>query len=230
MPIGILKYKQDDGSIIELNPIGVDTEARASATAAKTAADKANTNIGGWETDHPGQTISECATSIENAVEAADAKADTNAAIIGTWAESHPGVTVAAKDAEQDTAIAGRVKTDYLDAKPYAFSPISITHVQPASNDGTTSGLYVTFNMPWLHTANYSRENLSPKFANPVNFYVMNLTDGSVQTVSSSNVVLSASASTNTPYEATFVLFIPTTLNGNNTYLVYSNFVVIEFE
>lgn len=35
-------------------------------TAAQTAADKANTNIGDWETDHPGQTISECATSQEN--------------------------------------------------------------------------------------------------------------------------------------------------------------------
>lgn len=59
MPTGILKYKQDDGSIVELNPAGVDAEARA-------AADKANTNIGSWETDHPGQTISECVTSQEN--------------------------------------------------------------------------------------------------------------------------------------------------------------------
>lgn len=35
-------------------------------TAAQTAADKANTNIGDWETDHPGQSISECVTSQEN--------------------------------------------------------------------------------------------------------------------------------------------------------------------
>lgn len=35
-------------------------------TAAQAAADKANTNIGNWDTDHPGQTISECATSQEN--------------------------------------------------------------------------------------------------------------------------------------------------------------------
>ena len=35
-------------------------------TAAQAAADKANATIGNWETDHPGQTISECATSQEN--------------------------------------------------------------------------------------------------------------------------------------------------------------------
>jgi chromosome segregation ATPase len=38
----------------------------AKITAAQAAADKANANIGDWETDHPGQTISECATSQEN--------------------------------------------------------------------------------------------------------------------------------------------------------------------
>lgn len=35
-------------------------------SAAQAAADRANTNIGNWTTDHPGQTISECATSQEN--------------------------------------------------------------------------------------------------------------------------------------------------------------------
>lgn len=38
----------------------------AKITAAQAAADKANADIGDWETDHPGQTISECATSQEN--------------------------------------------------------------------------------------------------------------------------------------------------------------------
>lgn len=63
-------------------------------TAAQAAADKANTNIGNWETDHPGQTISECATSIENEVAAVDAKADANAANIGDWNTDHPGQTI----------------------------------------------------------------------------------------------------------------------------------------
>lgn len=53
-------------------------------TAAQNAANKANATIGDWETDHPGQTISECATSVENEIAAVDAKADANAANIET--------------------------------------------------------------------------------------------------------------------------------------------------
>lgn len=63
--------------------------------AAQNAANKANTNIGDWETDHPGQTISQCATSVENEIAAVDAKADANAAVIGDWNAEHPGKTIA---------------------------------------------------------------------------------------------------------------------------------------
>lgn len=63
--------------------------------AAQTAADKANTNIGDWETDHPNQTISQCATSLENETAANAAKADANAAVIGDWNAEHPGKTIA---------------------------------------------------------------------------------------------------------------------------------------
>lgn len=66
----------------------------AKITAAQNAANKANATIGDWETDHPGQTISECATSIENEVAAVDAKADANAANIGKWNTEHPGKTI----------------------------------------------------------------------------------------------------------------------------------------
>lgn len=66
----------------------------AKITAAQAAADKANTNIGDWETDHPGQTISECATSLENETAANAAKADANAANIGDWNTEHPGKTI----------------------------------------------------------------------------------------------------------------------------------------
>ena len=38
----------------------------AEIAAVRTAAGQANTKIGNWETDHPGQTISQCATSQEN--------------------------------------------------------------------------------------------------------------------------------------------------------------------
>ena len=66
----------------------------AKITTAQNDANKANTNIGNWETDHPGQTISECATSLENEVEAANAKADANATNIGNWNAEHPGKTI----------------------------------------------------------------------------------------------------------------------------------------
>lgn len=42
--------------------------------AAQAAANKANTNIGDWETDHPGQTISQCVTSLENEQESQEAR------------------------------------------------------------------------------------------------------------------------------------------------------------
>lgn len=41
---------------------------------AQAAADKANTNIGDWETDHTGQTISQCVTSLENEQESQEAR------------------------------------------------------------------------------------------------------------------------------------------------------------
>ena len=67
----------------------------ARITAAQNAANKANTTIGDWETDHPGQTISQCATSVENEIAAVDAKADANTANIGDWNTEHPGKTIA---------------------------------------------------------------------------------------------------------------------------------------
>ena len=70
-------------------------EQDAKITAAQNAANKANTNIGDWETEHPGQTISQCATSLENETAANAAKADANAAVIGDWNTEHPGKTIA---------------------------------------------------------------------------------------------------------------------------------------
>lgn len=63
--------------------------------AVKAASGDVSSIIGNWNTDHPGQTISECATSIENEVAATDAKADANAANIGDWRTSFPDQTIA---------------------------------------------------------------------------------------------------------------------------------------
>ena len=72
---------------------------------AKAAADKANTNIGDWDTDHPGQTISQCATSLENETAANAAKADANAAVIGDWNTGHPGKTIAQAVSDNAAAV-----------------------------------------------------------------------------------------------------------------------------
>lgn len=72
---------------------------------AKAAADKANTNIGDWETDHPNQTISQCATSLENETAANAAKADANAAVIGDWNAQHPGKTIAQAVSDNAAAV-----------------------------------------------------------------------------------------------------------------------------
>ena len=59
----------------------------AKITAAQTAANKANTNIGDWETEHPNQTISQCVISLENEQAATDAKADANSAALANKAD-----------------------------------------------------------------------------------------------------------------------------------------------
>lgn len=90
--------------------------------AAQATADKANTNIGNWETDHPGKTIAQAVTDVSGSIPdvsgfvtettynqgqaAQDAKitAAQNAAnkantTIGDWETKHPGMTIAQIDA-----------------------------------------------------------------------------------------------------------------------------------
>lgn len=57
---GTLKYKQDDGSIVELNPVGVDARARTLATAAEQTANNAQTAAEGVQ-----QTVNGFATQIQ---------------------------------------------------------------------------------------------------------------------------------------------------------------------
>lgn len=68
---GTLKYKQDDGSIVELNPVGVDARARTLATAA-------------------GQTANNAQTAADNAQSAAD----TALQCIGDWPLTAPTDTI----------------------------------------------------------------------------------------------------------------------------------------
>lgn len=57
---GTLKYKQDDGSIVELNPVGVDARARTLATEAEQTANNAQTAAEGVQ-----QTVNGFATQIQ---------------------------------------------------------------------------------------------------------------------------------------------------------------------
>lgn len=92
----------------------------AKITAAQNAANKANANIGDWETDHPNQTISECATSIENEIAAVDAKADANAANIGNWNTDHPGKTISQAVSDNTAALDGKAnKSDIPDVSGF---------------------------------------------------------------------------------------------------------------
>jgi hypothetical protein len=88
---------------------------KSEVDAAQTAADKANTTIGDWETDHPGQTISQCATSLENETAANAAKADANAANIGDWNAEHHGKTISQEITDIRTDLEGIDYLNFLD-------------------------------------------------------------------------------------------------------------------
>jgi hypothetical protein len=113
----------------------------AKITAAQNAADKANTNIGDWETDHPGQTISQCATSLENETAANAAKADANAAVIGNWNAEHPGKTIA----QAVTDVSGSIPdvsgfvTETTYNQGQAAQDAKITAAQNAANKANTT-------------------------------------------------------------------------------------------
>ena len=113
----------------------------AKITAAQAAADKANTNIGDWETDHPNQTISQCATSLENETAANAAKADANAAVIGDWNAEHPGKTIAQEVTRLNGAIpdvSGFVtETTYNQGQ--AAQDAKITAAQTAADKANTN-------------------------------------------------------------------------------------------
>ena len=99
------------------------------------------TNIGDWETDHPNQTISQCATSLENETAANAAKADANAAVIGNWNTQHPGKTIAQAVTDVSSSIpdvSGFVtETTYNQGQ--AAQDAKITAAQAAADKANTS-------------------------------------------------------------------------------------------
>ena len=165
----------------------------AKITAAQNAANKANTNIGDWETDHPGQTISQCATSLENETAA-------NAAVIGDWNAEHPGKTIAQAVTDVSSSIpdvSGFVtKTTYNQGQ--AAQDAKIAEAKTAADKASTaiSNLSVPVNLDLVHGATPTATEqtttdyftLTFKIANPAfspdrtdyNLDANNITDASI--------------------------------------------------
>lgn len=122
MPDGTLKYKQDDGSIVELTPVGVDTEARALATTEAARAKAAEQKL-------------------EN--DKADKSAIPDVSALVTK------VTYNAGQAAQDAKIAA-LKAVEPDILPYMFDRISISSALYSSISTTYATAYI--DLPWLHS------------------------------------------------------------------------------
>lgn len=129
----------------------------AKITAAQAAANKANTNIGNWETDHPNQTISECATSLENETAANAAKADANAANIGDWNTQHPGKTIAqaVTDVSGDIPDVSEFVTKTVYNQEQAAQDTKITEAKAAADRATATidNFSVPVNLDLAHGA-----------------------------------------------------------------------------
>lgn len=122
MPNGTLKYKQDDGSIVELTPVGVDTEARALATTEATRAKAAEQKL-------------------EN--DKADKSAIPDVSALVTKE------TYDAGQAAQDAKIAA-LKAVAPDILPYLFDRITLSSFIRPSTD--SSFAEVSIDLPWLHS------------------------------------------------------------------------------
>lgn len=122
MPNGTLKYKQDDGSIVELTPVGVDTEARALATTEATRAKAAEQKL-------------------EN--DKADKSAIPDVSALVTKE------TYDAGQAAQDAKIAA-LKAVAPDILPYLFDRITLSSFIKSSID--SSFAEVSIDLPWLHS------------------------------------------------------------------------------
>ena len=194
---GTLKYKQDDGSIVELNPVGVDAEARALATAEANRAKAAEQKL-------------------EN--DKADKSAIPDVSALVTKEIYDAG------QAAQDAKIAA-LKAVAPDILPYSFDRISISSAIYSSVGTSYAVAYI--DLPWLHSQTH---NLTARLAGGLGFNVVNLRDGSVQSVDDGNITVFATCDSSQPYHVNVGFQLHATIAANTPYLVYSTsaFVVIE--
>lgn len=193
---GTLKYKQDDGSIVELNPAGVDAEARALATAEAARAKAAE------------QTL-------EN--DKADKSAIPDVSALVTKEAYNAG------QAAQDAKIAA-LQAVAPDILPYSFDRISISSAIYSSISTSYAVAYI--DLPWLHSQTH---NLTARLSGGLGFNVVNLSNGSVQSVDD-GITVFATCDSSRPYHVNVGFELPVTIAANTPYLVYSTsaFVVIE--
>lgn len=197
MPNGTLKYKQDDGSIVELTPVGVDTEARALATTEAARAKAAEQKL-------------------EN--DKADKSAIPDVSALVTKK------TYDAGQAAQDAKIAA-LKAVEPDILPYLFDRISISSAIYSSVGISYAVAYI--DLPWFHSKTHK---LTARLSGGLGFYVVNLRDGSVQSVDNGSITVFATCDSSKPYHVNVGFQLPATIAKNTPYLVYSTsaFVVIE--
>jgi hypothetical protein len=194
---GTLKYKQDDGSIVELNPAGVDAEARALATAEANRAKAAEQKL-------------------ENDKANKSAIPDVSALVTKKIYD--------AGQAAQDAKIAA-LKAVTPDILPYSFDRISISSAIYSSVGTSFAVAYI--DLPWLHSQTH---NLTARLVGGSGFNVVNLRDGSVQSVDNGSITVFATGDSPTPYHVNVGFQLHATIAANTPYLVYSTsaFVVIE--
>ena len=162
MPNGILKYKQDDGSIVELHPVGVDTEARTLATTEAARAKAAEQKL-------------------EN--DKADKSAIPDVSALVTKEIYDAG------QAAQDAKIAA-LKAVEPDILPYLFHRITLSGFMRASEDASYAT--ISINLPWLHSQDHqltARLGGSPVFyiVNLRTGSVETVTDGIILTTACSS-------------------------------------------
>lgn len=193
---GTLKYKQDDGSIVELHPVGVDTEARTLATTEAARAKAAEQKL-------------------EN--DKADKSAIPDVSALVTKEIYDAG------QAAQDAKIAA-LKAVTPDILPYMFDRISISSAIYSSISASYAVAYI--DLPWLHSQNHQ---LSARMSGGSGFQIVNLRDGSVQSVDA-GISVFADCNSSKPYHVNVGFQIPATIAANTPYLVVSPITFITIE
>lgn len=193
---GTLKYKQDDGSIVTLHPVGVDTEARTLATTEAARAKAAEQKL-------------------EN--DKADKSAIPDVSALVTKEIYDAG------QAAQDAKIAA-LKAVTPDILPYMFDRISISSAIYSSISTSYAVAYI--DLPWLHSQNHQ---LSARMSGGSGFQIVNLSDGSVQSVDA-GIDVFADCNPSKPYHVNVGFKIPATIAANTPYLVVSPITFITIE